>query len=62
MNAKWHASQIDSIQMLDNGDIAISGGPLNFEVIIYRNRISSSFQPTNQYEIVDSISTKGVSV
>lgn len=49
MNSKWHATQIDSIIALDNGDIAVSGGPLNYEVAIYRNKISSSFAPTAQY-------------
>lgn len=37
MDAKYHATSIDSIIELSNGDIAVSGGPLNFEVLIYRN-------------------------
>jgi len=41
MDAKYHATQIDSIVLLDNGDIAVSGGPLNHEVLIYRNRLSA---------------------
>ena len=40
MDAKYHQTQIDSIILLNNNDIAISGGPLNFEVLIYRMRIS----------------------
>ena len=59
MMAKWHATQIDSIVLLDNGDIAVSGGPRNFEVLIYRNKMTSNFQQSSQYDIVDSISTKG---
>ena len=35
-DGKIHATQIDSIILLENDDIAVSGGPLNFEVLIYR--------------------------
>ena len=40
LDAKYHATQIDAIVQLPNGDIAVSGGPQNFEVLIYRNKIS----------------------
>ena len=40
LDCKFHATQIDSILLLDNGDVAVSGGPLNFEVIIYRNKLN----------------------
>ena len=54
---KYHCTQIESIHELSNGDIAVSGGPLNFEIIIYRNMTKS--EGKINYEIVDSISTKG---
>ena len=38
LKAKYHASQIDSVVILTNGDIAVSGGPSNFEILIYRNK------------------------
>ena len=41
LDAKHHATQIDSVIQLENGDIAVSGGPLNFEVLIYRNKINA---------------------
>ena len=40
LSAKHHTTQIDSVVMLSNGDVAVSGGPLNFEILIYRNKIS----------------------
>lgn len=54
---KYHCTQIESIVQLSNGDIAVSGGPLNFEIIIYRNQTTSDGKLN--YEIVDTISTKG---
>ena len=54
---KEHATQIDSVIELSNGDIAVSGGPINFEVIVYR--------PTEQrngkfaFNRIDSIGTGG---
>ena len=59
IDSKLHATQIDSIIQLKNGDIAVSGGPLNYEVLIYRNKISSKAESTTQYQIVDNISTNG---
>ena len=53
---KYHATQIDSIIQLNNGDIAVSGGPLNFELIIYRNNVAPA---ESSYDVVDSISTNG---
>ena len=43
LSARYHSTQIDSIVMLSNGDIAVSGGPYNFEILIYRNKISSKW-------------------
>lgn len=40
MYSKYHQTQIDSIIELPNGDIAVSGGALNFEILIYRNKLS----------------------
>ena len=59
MDAKAHATQIDSIILLDNNHIAVSGGPLNYEVLIYRNRLTSRVEASTQYDIVDSINTAG---
>ena len=55
MLLKEHANQIDSVVLLSNGDIAISGGPLNYEVLIYRAK-------DDDFDLVDSISSGGVSV
>lgn len=38
-----HGSQVDSILRLDNGDIAISGGPNFFEVLIYRPNFKGEY-------------------
>ena len=46
MDAKYHATQIDSVVMLDTGEIAVSGGPLNHEVLIYANRLSAQMEAT----------------
>lgn len=62
MEAKVHASQIDAIVLLDNGDVAVSGGPLGFEVLIYRNRLTDQQEASSKYDIVDSISTNGHTV
>ena len=40
LSSKVHSTQIDSVIILSNGDIAVSGGPLNYEIMIYRNRAS----------------------
>jgi hypothetical protein len=37
MATNYHATQIDSIVQLDQRDIAVSGGPKGYEVLIYRN-------------------------
>jgi len=62
MDAKRHSTQIDSVLLLDNGDVAVSGGPINYEVLVYRNRISAKQEGSTQYDIVDSVSTQGYSV
>jgi hypothetical protein len=48
--------------MLDNNEIAVSGGPHGFEIVIYRNRLTSKQEASSQYDIVDSIGTKGHAV
>lgn len=40
LGSKIHSTQIDSVVILSNGDIAVSGGPLNYEIMIYRNNPS----------------------
>ena len=62
MDGKYHATSIDSIIELQNGDIAVSGGPLHFEVLIYRNNLLSENEASSHYNIVDSISTGGQQV
>jgi len=62
MDAKCHATQIDSILLLDNGDVAVSGGPRCFEILVYRNRLTEQHEASSQYDIVDSISTNGHAV
>ena len=39
----------------------VSGGPLNFEVLIYRNKVQG-LESTTQYQLVDSISSGGEQV
>lgn len=62
MDAKYHETSIDSIIELSNGDIAVSGGPLNFEVLIYRNQLYNEYEASSHYQVVDSISTGGKQV
>ena len=66
LSAKYHSTQIESIVILSNGDIAVSGGPLNYEILIYRNKVNTKWselgQGSTNYELVDSISTKGEQV
>ena len=49
MDAKYHETSIDSIIELSNGDIAVSGGPLNFEVLIYRNQLYNEYEASSHY-------------
>jgi len=49
MDAKYHETSIDSIIELSNGDIAVSGGPLNFEVLIYRNKLYNEYEASSHY-------------
>ena len=42
LSGKYHSTQIDSIIILSNGDIVASGGPMNYEILIYRNKINST--------------------
>ena len=62
MEAKIHQTQIDSIIVLDNNDIAVSGGPIGFEIVIYRCRLTPKHEASSQYDIVDSIGTNGHTV
>ena len=62
IDIKEHASQIDSVYELSNGDIAVSGGPLNYEVLIYRQSAAASKDKSARFEIVDSVSTRGEQV
>lgn len=62
MDAKNHSTQIDSIILLDNGDVAVSGGPFSYEVLIYRNRLTDQHEASTQYDIVDSVNTNGHTV
>ena len=49
--------------MLSNGDIAISGGPLRFEVLIYRHYPKQmSEEKRETVKIVDSLDCKGCQV
>ena len=73
LGSKIHSTQIDSVVILSNGDIAVSGGPLNYEIMIYRNKptyfngiskqqwFDIQHNSTN-YQLVDSISTNGEQV
>ena len=48
LSAKYHTTQIDSVVILSNGDVAVSGGPLNFEILIYRNKLSPKWAVEEQ--------------
>lgn len=53
--------------MLSNGDIAISGGPFRFEVLIYRHELaaeghSNTFRQREKLKQVDSVDTNGLQV
>lgn len=59
MDCKVHATQIESIVLLDEMHVAVSGGPIGFEVLIYRNRLTDKQEASTQYDVVDSICTSG---
>ncbi len=53
--------------VLSNGDIAISGGTMRFEVLIYRHDLgnaspSATGRQREQLKLVDSLDTNGMTV
>lgn len=59
--------QVECVLVLSNGDIAISGGPYRFEVLIYRHDLaaeshSNTFRQREKLKQVDSIDTNGLQV
>lgn len=52
-----HKNQVEAVLALSNGDVAISGGPKYYEVIIYKVNLKG-----NQFEFVSAINTSGVQV
>ena len=57
MDAKEHPVQIDAVLMLQNGDIAISGGPQKFEILIYRHNYQSEKNNRDGLVLVDALDT-----
>ena len=47
-------TDVEVVKLLSNGDIACSGGPEHFEVIMFRKN-----PKTLDYEFVDSLNTEG---
>jgi prolyl-tRNA editing enzyme YbaK/EbsC (Cys-tRNA(Pro) deacylase) len=41
VDRKEHPTQIDAVLVLSNGDIAVSGGPRKFEILIYRHNFTA---------------------
>jgi len=57
--------QVECLLVLANGDIAISGGPYRFEVMIYRHDLaaeglSNTGRQREKLKLVDSIDTDGL--
>jgi len=52
-----HPKQVEVVYSLSNGQIAVSGGPKNFEILLY-----DANESTGKYEFVNSLSTNGMFV
>jgi len=62
VDSKEHPTQVQSVLLLSNGDIAISGGPKRFEVMIYRNNFQTERARKETLIQVDSLDTGKVPV
>ena len=50
---------MDAVLVLANGDVAISGGPCNFEVLIYRHNYRAETGQREHLAPIDSLDTDG---
>ena len=62
VEAKDMPFQVDAVLLLSNGDIAISGGPAHFEVLIYRHNLRAEGNKREGMVVVDSLDTGGLQV
>ena len=57
VDSKEHTMQVQAVLLLSNGDIAISGGPNKFGVLIYRHNYLSERSRKETLVLIDSIDT-----
>jgi hypothetical protein len=56
VETKAHPTQIDCVLVMSNGDVAVSGGPMKFDVLIYSHNFLDN-EHKERLVIVDSINT-----
>lgn len=54
--------EVGAMLLLSNGDVAIAGGPQQFEVCIYRHSYELDRGRKDKLEMVDSLDTQGCKV
>lgn len=57
MESKEHPVQIDAVLLLQNGDIAVSGGPSKYEILIYRHDYLTEMTGRDDLILVDALDT-----
>lgn len=57
IDTKEHPMQIDAVLVMSNGEIAISGGPRKYEILIYRHDYLKEKGLRTQIQVVDAIDT-----
>ena len=59
IDAKELPFQVSGVLLLSNGDIAVSGGPYKFEVLIFRHNFKLQKNRRDAVTLVDSIDALG---
>ena len=62
VDAKELPFQVSGVLLLANGDIAVSGGPSKFEILIYRHNFKLQKGRRDTVMLVDSVDTRGCNV
>ena len=59
IDAKELPYQVSGVLLLANGDIAVSGGPTKFEVLIYRHNFKIQKNRRDAVTLIDSVDALG---